>query len=974
MAYASGATRNSWGRGGGRGKGKGRGSLLLPQATDEGRQKSKSPGRHYFQQDSDADTGPKCKPVVDEEARKQELKTRKKLREVEALEERQRAGETLEQLQLQKVAKKGELEQELAQLLASSAPTEAELSDEKLKALLEEEQRLLEEDRELLEERADVESTSKAKGAKGRGKAKSSTAPSLPVPAVRRTGNASPRGSPRPAVGASSLGLAWGKASPTKPGASSAEQSSTSAVKLPRRGWAPGLPNAVDDLQDPSVVFTCCDTDESGGLDVHETKFALSAFGIHMTVAEIERLVGDEPLGHHAFASLVRRLQSTAPESSRGPRAIPYSRRGISLGQMQAMHETFVASGWLQERCDEFNTENKEKIAAGKTFAMGINLYALDKFVIRPVTDTEPAEREKVPDRMRVLANLPVPTHKCSYSELTNPNGVMIDYFVSHWWGHHFAETMSALHGWAAKAHKAIGKPKPTEVAWWLCFLALNQHRAGEEVGATPEAGPFNAALMQAKGAVMILDEAVKPFERIWCLYEVSRLTALQKEFHLINSTGLVGGCLDSGCPLTRRKESYESARQIDAALEKVSAFKAMASNEDDKYAIWHRIADPRLRNRPLHILKCAQAFGPDAFKQFDATVTGLLAGPLFQASLDDEDGSSALRYIGLGAAFGPEDLDKLEKLCGKAIELEASVRRGATRVNWKLIHCAAFFNHIEAVGSLVQRGADVNVKTRFGFTSLHLAASIGNADTVDKLVELQANLEDKNKEERTALHAASHMGHVETVKRLLRHGADIQSRDNIGDSPIHGAAKAGHADVVTRLLEEGADPEEDSADGNSPLSYAAKDDLVNVAEVLLEHGEKLGRCSHQMISRKLKHGKSAMDLARRCGRSEVATLFRARTSGSLQSPASTSASPTAKPLDEEEISIHPLMSMPADWRPTFPEDLKQLESRHNIQVEHACPPDDDLDILVVRGDTASIAAAKPELMQILHYYGVFIK
>ncbi len=25
--------------------------------------------------------------------------------------------------------------------------------------------------------------------------------------------------------------------------------------------------------------------------------------------------------------------------------------------------------------------------------------------------------------------------------------------------------------------------------AFWLCFLALNQHRAGEEVGETPEDG-----------------------------------------------------------------------------------------------------------------------------------------------------------------------------------------------------------------------------------------------------------------------------------------------------------------------------------------------------------------------------------------------------------------------------------------------------------------------------------------------------
>ena len=35
---------------------------------------------------------------------------------------------------------------------------------------------------------------------------------------------------------------------------------------------------------------------------------------------------------------------------------------------------------------------------------------------------------------------------------------------------------------------------------------------------------------MAADGAIMILDEAVRPFERIWCLFEVKRLTELQKE------------------------------------------------------------------------------------------------------------------------------------------------------------------------------------------------------------------------------------------------------------------------------------------------------------------------------------------------------------------------------------------------------------------------------------------------------------
>ena len=56
-----------------------------------------------------------------------------------------------------------------------------------------------------------------------------------------------------------------------------------------------------------------------------------------------------------------------------------------------------------------------------------------------------------------------------------------------------------------------------------------------EEVGENPREGPFNAALAQATGgAVMVLDEEIRPFSRLWCLFEISRLKDLQQPFELI--------------------------------------------------------------------------------------------------------------------------------------------------------------------------------------------------------------------------------------------------------------------------------------------------------------------------------------------------------------------------------------------------------------------------------------------------------
>ena len=51
-----------------------------------------------------------------------------------------------------------------------------------------------------------------------------------------------------------------------------------------------------------------------------------------------------------------------------------------------------------------------------------------------------------------------------------------------------------------------------------------------DEVGENPMQGPFNAALAQAEdGAVMVLDEEINPFKRIWCLFEISRASRSSK-------------------------------------------------------------------------------------------------------------------------------------------------------------------------------------------------------------------------------------------------------------------------------------------------------------------------------------------------------------------------------------------------------------------------------------------------------------
>lgn len=114
------------------------------------------------------------------------------------------------------------------------------------------------------------------------------------------------------------------------------------------------------------MVFTVCDTDCSGCLDVHELRFALNAFGLFPGPDYIEDWMQErESLSLAEFIALLNKKRTSAPSWMLRPRAVPYARRGVSMWQLDALQLTFLSSGWLTARCEEFNRENRAAIANG---------------------------------------------------------------------------------------------------------------------------------------------------------------------------------------------------------------------------------------------------------------------------------------------------------------------------------------------------------------------------------------------------------------------------------------------------------------------------------------------------------------------------------------------------------------------------------------------------------------------------------
>ena len=577
-------------------------------------------------------------------------------------------------------------------------------------------------------------------------------------------------------------------------------------------------------LQDPRFVATRCDLDGSGDLDLHELKQASRVYGI----AGAQELMDGQRISKESFAAMVAsRVPGLKPI-----RAIPHSLRGIALGQLQHLQALFVDSGWLSSQCASFNRMNTEAILNGTRFKQWPNLYALDTFVVTPITRPGPCEA-----REHAQGTIAEATHMKSFSELVNPNGLIVHCFVSHFWGHDFKETVRALDFWAdTHCQKMTLKES---LVFWICLFALNQHKKAEEVGEKPQHGPFNAALAQAtNGAVMVLDEDVKPFSRIWCLFEMSRLKELQRPFELICSEGSLS------TPEINGKQAISRMLEVTCeALWRVSIVNAESSVDADKFQIWAEAADKSFRGM---LVGGAQSFferrieaeGIDGlvsfFRDFDKYIKSLLSTTMLRIVLQNGDFAATARCLRFGAQLTTEHLAEIARSFESAGQ-EAWLR--AETDGCTALMSAAQGGQEAVTRLLLEHRADVNAARSDGYTALMLAAQGGHTAVTSLLLESHADVRAADNTSFNALMQAALYGHEAVAELLLKHGADAKAPRNDGFTSLMLAAAGGHGPVASLLLEHGADATSKDDNGFTALMSAAYGGHEAVARLLLEHG-----------------------------------------------------------------------------------------------------------------------------------------
>jgi ankyrin repeat protein len=152
--------------------------------------------------------------------------------------------------------------------------------------------------------------------------------------------------------------------------------------------------------------------------------------------------------------------------------------------------------------------------------------------------------------------------------------------------------------------------------------------------------------------------------------------------------------------------------------------------------------------------------------------------------------------------------------LSGKADPNAHEGKGGQTALMW------AISEHQSGVTQeLVQHGADVNARSKSGFTALMFAAQQGDVDSARILLDAKANPNDViPKSGATPLIIASAIGHPEVVALLLDKGANPNAVDANGFTSLHHAvrdsdygvdpaSKATATTIVKALLAHGANP-----------------------------------------------------------------------------------------------------------------------------------------------------------------------
>lgn len=165
--------------------------------------------------------------------------------------------------------------------------------------------------------------------------------------------------------------------------------------------------------------------------------------------------------------------------------------------------------------------------------------------------------------------------------------------------------------------------------------------------------------------------------------------------------------------------------------------------------------------------------------------------------------------------------------------------KTSADNINVALL-VAARYGEDAITQALINAGADVHVRDKYGCTALQIACESGdNVETLQVLINAGADVNDRNLTDgETPLFQAVRTGFEGSVRTLLRAGARYNIKRINGDTLLHEANNSQTlVNNVRDLIAAGADVNALGAYGRTPLHSVARAGNIEVAELFIRHG-----------------------------------------------------------------------------------------------------------------------------------------
>ena len=118
----------------------------------------------------------------------------------------------------------------------------------------------------------------------------------------------------------------------------------------------------------------------------------------------------------------------------------------------------------------------------------------------------------------------------------------------------------------------------------------------------------------------------------------------------------------------------------------------------------------------------------------------------------------------------------------------------------------------------LIQSGANVNIGGSDGRKPLH---NTGSAEIAQVLLDHGATVDSRTKYGETPLHLAACHGVTDLMKTFIQSGADVNATMKGGDTPLHHAVRFNEPDAINLLIEHGAKEDLKNSYNYSPRDYS---------------------------------------------------------------------------------------------------------------------------------------------------------